>query len=286
MAFDWSEARAALDGLPDGGGLNIAYEALDRHADDRVAIRWLGKDGRRVELTYAALRDHTARFANAMASLGVQAGDAVFGLSGRVPELYVAALGALRAQLVFCPLFSAFGPEPIHVRMASGRAKVLVTTERLYRRKVAAIRDRLPDLAHVVLIDGGSRDTGAPALHERHDGHAQGSDPRARGRGAHHLTGRLALDLHPGDVYWCTADPGWVTGTSYGIIAPLVNGVTMHRRRGRVRRRALVRHPRTQRRAGLVHRADGDPDADAPGVDSRQGRDLRRCASSPASASR
>jgi acetyl-CoA synthetase len=251
MAFDWSEARAALDGLPDGGGLNIAYEALDRHADDRVAIRWLGKDGRRVELTYAALRDHTARFANAMASLGVQAGDAVFGLSGRVPELYVAALGALRAQLVFCPLFSAFGPEPIHVRMASGRAKVLVTTERLYRRKVAAIRDRLPDLAHVVLIDGEAEgclrwaelvegaspahtipptDPETPALLH----FTSGTTGKPKGAlhvheaVVHHRHSAVhALDLREGDVYWCTADPGWVTGTSYGIIAPLVVGATM-----------------------------------------------------------
>ena len=80
-------------------------------------------------------------------ALGVGRGDRVYVLAGRIPELYVAALGTLKNGSVFCPLFSAFGPEPIRVRMATGQARVLVTTESLYRRKVAALRSALPDLS-------------------------------------------------------------------------------------------------------------------------------------------
>jgi acetyl-CoA synthetase len=256
--FNWDVARGWLAGLP-SGGLNIAYEAVDRHLPGRggdVAIRWLGRKGAREELTYRDLYERSSRFANALAGLGVGAGDRVFALAGRIPELYVAALGTLRNRSVFCPLFSAFGPEPIEARMKIGEARMLVTTERLYRRRVAGIRAHLPSLEHVILVgdDRGSTDVAgtldygalveaASPLHE-----IQPTDPEdpallhftsgttGTPKGAvhvheavvmHHATGRLALDLHPGDVYWCTADPGWVTGTSYGIIAPLTNGVTM-----------------------------------------------------------
>ena len=97
-AFSWNDARRELDGLP-AGGLNIAHETIDRHAAGalrgRVAMRWLGKDGETRDFTYGDLRELTNRFANVLASLGVVAGDRVYGLMGRVPELYVAALGTL-----------------------------------------------------------------------------------------------------------------------------------------------------------------------------------------------
>ncbi len=114
--FTWARARAELDGLPGGRGLNIAHEAIDRHAAgprrDHVAIRWLGKAGHIEDYTYARLRELTDRFANALDDLGVQRGERVFALTGRIPELYIAALGTLKHGSVFCPLFSAFGPEP------------------------------------------------------------------------------------------------------------------------------------------------------------------------------
>jgi len=257
--FTWAAARAELDGLPGGRGLNIAHEAVDRHAAgprrDCVAIRWLGKAGQIEDYTYARLRELTDRFANALDALGIRRGDRVFALAGRIPELYIAALGTLKHGSVFCPLFSAFGPEPIRSRMTIGRARVLVTTEALYRRKVAALRSALPDLAHVIVVgDGGAR-SHVDGTHDFHALLAAASDRYVIGptapedaallhftsgttgkpKGAmhvheavvaHHITGRYALDLHPGDVFWCTADPGWVTGTSYGIIAPLTNGVT------------------------------------------------------------
>jgi acetyl-CoA synthetase len=256
--FSWLAARAALDGLPGGRGLNIAHEAVDRHARgplrDRVAFRFLSAGGNRRELTYGALSAETSRFANALRALGVGKGDRVFALLGRVPELYLAALGTLKNGSVFCPLFSAFGPEPIRARLELGGGKVLVTSEPLYRRKVAGIRAALPALAHVLLAgdDAPAEIPGARALQPL----LERSEPRfeipptspedlallhftsgttGRPKGAEHVheavvahlaTGRLALDLHDRDVFWCTADPGWVTGTSYGIVSPLACGVT------------------------------------------------------------
>jgi acetyl-CoA synthetase len=257
--FTWAAARAELTGLPGGRGLNIAYEAVDRHAEgarrDHLALRWLGRSGEVRDYTYARLRELTDRFANALDDLGVRPGDAVFALAPRLPELYVAALGTLKHRSMFCPLFSAFGPEPIRARMTIGRARVLVTTEALYQRKVAPLRASLPDLAHVVLVGAGGAPATGPGTHDFHGLLAAASDrftiaptspedpallhftsgTTGTPKGAvhvheavvaHHVTGRYALDLHPDDVFWCTADPGWVTGTSYGIIAPLTNGVT------------------------------------------------------------
>ncbi|HEY6104545.1 MAG TPA: AMP-binding protein, partial [Anaeromyxobacteraceae bacterium] len=256
--FSWEGARAALDGLPGGRGLNIAHEAVDRHAAgprrSRVALRFLSKEGGRRDLSYQDLAAETSRFANALRALGVGKGDRVFALLGRVPELYVAALGTLKNGSVFCPLFSAFGPEPVRARLEMGGGKVLVTSEPFYRKKVAGIRAALPALQHVLLAGEGAPGEipgarGLAPLLARCEPRFEipPTDPEdlalvhftsgttGRPKGAmhvhqavvaHHSTGRLALDLHDGDVFWCTADPGWVTGTSYGIVSPLTNGVT------------------------------------------------------------
>ena len=256
--FSWAAARGQLAGLP-GGGLNIAYEAVDRHAagplTNAVALRFLSKRRPPVELTYAALKLQTDRFASVLDALGVKRGERVFVLAGRIPELYVAALGTLKHGAVFCPLFSAFGPEPIEQRLRLGDARVLVTTTALYRRKAAELRWRLPGLEHVLLV--GDRDDiaeieGADDLQALMDaapdsyqtastapedmallhftsgttGTPKGAIHVHEAVVAHRETGRTVLDLRPGDLFWCTADPGWVTGTSYGIIAPLTLGAT------------------------------------------------------------
>jgi acetyl-CoA synthetase len=255
--FTWEAARAALDGLP-GGGINIAHEALTRHVSgeqrDHVALIWLGKNGSRRELTYGELDEQTNRMASALASLGVRGGDTVFTLLGRVPELHVAVLGALKLGAVVSPLFSAFGPEPIRQRIELGRGRVLVTSRGLYRRKVATVREALPSLGTVLLTDGPEPDV--PGAHELGPllaaqestfsipptapdqlallhftsgttGAPKGAMHVHEAVVAHHMTARLALDLRRDDVYWCTADPGWVTGTSYGVIAPLTIGATL-----------------------------------------------------------
>ena len=257
-SFSWTSARAELSGLPNAAGLNIAYEALTRHGTgtraDHAALRCLRRSGERREITYSELNRLANRFANVLRSLGIGKGDHVFALTDRIPELYVAALGTLANGSVFCPLFSAFGPEPIKMRMRLGRAAVLVTTPSLYARKCAPIRTDVPTLRHVLLVGPGSGETAQDThdlatLMAGADEHfvipptadedlallhfTSGTTGTPKGAMhvhaaviAHHATGRLALDLHPDDVFWCTADPGWVTGTSYGIVAPLTNGVT------------------------------------------------------------
>lgn len=254
--FTWDSARRALSGLP-GGGLNIAHEAVDRHAAGpragHEALRFVRADGSTHSLSYRELAEQTSRFAAVLAQLGIGRTERVFSLMGRSPELYVAVLGTLKNGSVFCPLFSAFGPEPVRQRLQLGTGRVLVTTRALYRKKVVRIRGELPDLTHVLLIDaGGEPEPGTldlAMLMEAAPGDAgiastQGEDmallhftsgttgtPKGaihvhEAVTAHYATGLYALDLHPDDVYWCTADPGWVTGTSYGVIAPLVHGVT------------------------------------------------------------
>jgi acetyl-CoA synthetase len=255
--FTWDTVRSELDGLPDGGGLNIAHEAVDRYAagesSSRVALRWLGKGGQIKDFTYADLKAQSNRFANVLRSLEVGKGERVFSLSGRIPELYFAAFGTLKNTSVFCPLFSAFGPEPIAQRLERGDARVLVTTERLYRKKIAALRPSLPKLQYVLLADSDQDQDetvlSLPRLLDAASPHfiIPPTDPEdmallhftsgttGKPKGAvhvhnavltHYLTGKYVLDLHPGDIFWCTADCGWVTGTSYGIIAPLTHGVT------------------------------------------------------------
>jgi acetyl-CoA synthetase len=257
--FSWEAARQReLAGLP-GGGINIAHEAVDRHASGarsaRVALRWLSRSMETHDLTFADLHRLSNRFANVLTGLGLGAGAPVFALTGRIPELYIAALGTLKNRALFCPLFSAFGPEPIEARLGMGGARVLVTTPLLYQRKVSALRSRLPQLEHV-LLTGDARDTTSIpdtlSLHSLMDNadaeftiaptdpedqallhFTSGTTGRPKGALhvhaavlAHHVTSKLALDLHADDVFWCTADPGWVTGTSYGIIAPLSLGIT------------------------------------------------------------
>jgi acetyl-CoA synthetase len=257
--FWWGGVRAELAALP-GGALNIAHEAVERHAcgpnAGRVAIRWLGVDGDTLQFSYADLSALTNRFAQALAAIGAARGDRLFLLLPRVPELYIAALGAMKAGVVVSPLFSAFGPEPIATRINLGSGRFLLTTRELYERKVAPIRAQMPTL-QTVLIAGAANAADAPtgtqplnplldAASERFDTVPTRPDEMAllhftsgttgKPKGAihvheavvtHYATGRYALDLHDDDVFWCTADPGWVTGMSYGVIAPLLHGVTM-----------------------------------------------------------
>jgi len=262
-SFTWAglrqELEAELRAAQCSGGFNMAALAVDRHARgpaaDKPALRWLGAAGARRELSYVALAEQSNRFANLLAGLGVAAGEAVFLLLGRLPELHIAMLGALKQRCVVCPLFSAFGPEPIATRLTLGAGRVLVSSASLYRRKLQAQRAGLPLLKHVLLIADDeqplppdtldllallqaaapqftiaatepetpallhftSGTTGRPKsalhVHEAIVGHVAGA--------------RMALDLRADDVYWCTADPGWVTGSSYGILAPLALGVSM-----------------------------------------------------------
>ena len=256
--FAWSDVRKELTGAAQGG-LNIGRLAVDRHlataVRERVAFRFIGRNDARRDVTYAELARQTNRFANVLKRLGVGRGERLFILAARVPELYTAAIGALKNGTVVAPLFSAFGPAPIRTRMAIGEGRVLLTSESLFRRKVAGILGQLPALEHILLIgdDGGRTDvpgtldfatlmeqaaddfeavpTSGEDMALLHFTSGTSGAPKAAvhvhaAAIAHYATSRYALDLHGQDMFWCTADPGWVTGTSYGIIAPLLHGVT------------------------------------------------------------
>ncbi|KZS85849.1 acetate--CoA ligase [Mycobacterium persicum] len=261
--FRWSDVPALCEGMGEGR-CNIGYAALDRHAAGPTATHtalrfvtdksWDGAISTR-DVSYAELIRLAARFTGVLRALGMNKGNRVFTIMGRVPELYITMLGALRNGSIVSPLFSAFGPEPIATRVAIGEADVLVTTKAIYQRKIAKIRDRLTSVRHVLVVDDdktGEQLPGTlnfwdwmnaaeentpvepttaedPALLHFTSGTTGTPKGAIHVHGAvamHYVTGRYALDLHPDDIYWCTADPGWVTGTSYGIISPLLHGVT------------------------------------------------------------
>ena len=256
-SFSWDNATSELSGLPDRKGLNIAHEAVDRQAEshlkDTVALRFIHKDRSFSDYTYSDLQQQTSKFANVLKKLGVQKGERIFALTGRIPELYITALGTLKSTAVFCPLFSVFGPEPILQRLKKGDASVLLTTSLFFEKKVKQLLEQLPSLRYVILSDAtdpisdkilsysklmeqagtefiipetSPEDMALLHFTSGTTGMPKGALHVHKAVLTHYITGKYVLDFHEGDVFWCTADPGWVTGTSYGIIAPLVNGVT------------------------------------------------------------
>jgi acetyl-CoA synthetase len=253
----WESARADLLSPTIGDGFNMAQVTVDRQIllgrGASVAFVVLPTSGERREVTYGELSELSNQVAQALKTLGIGPGDRVFSLLGRQLEVYLTVLGVLKLGAVFCPLFSSFGPEPVRARMDLGDARILVTSALLYRRKVEPIRASLPNLEHIIIVGDGSDtlpdtldfDTlvspqprtfdvpvtapESPALLH----FTSGTTGRPKGAlhaheaiVAHYATARIALDLKPDDIYWCTADPGWVTGISYGLMAPLSVGAT------------------------------------------------------------
>src|SRR2546428_1052835 len=256
-AWSWDAVRGELDGLP-GGGLNKAYECLDRHAKgdrrDKPAMLWEGKNGERETYTFAEFAREANKAANGLSSLGVEKGDRVFMFLERIPECYFTAFGTLKLGAVIGPLFSAFGPDAVKDRLLDSGAQVLVTSPELWAR-VRQIRADLPDLKHIVLVtrrqqaepgDGivlwdevvGSQSeefetvaTDPEDFSVMH--YTSGTTGKPKGAAhvhmavlGHYATAKYVLDIHDEDVYWCTADPGWVTGTSYGMFCPWSHGAT------------------------------------------------------------
>ena len=255
----WDEIYSQLDWLP-GGGLNKAYECIDRHVKnglgEKIAIIWEGKDGDEEIYTFKQLKELTDKFANVLNSLGVKLGDRIFVFMDRLPECYIAVFGGLKIGAVVGPLFSAFGPDPVKDRMEDAGAKLLVTQPEL-RRKISSMLGDLNDLENIIVVNKDNRDsnplTGQDLSYEELMKNASSnfsiantsqydysimhytSGTTGKPKGAVHrhqaivqqyATGKWALDFHDDDIYWCTADPGWVTGTSYGMFAPWSNGIT------------------------------------------------------------
>ena len=255
-SWSWDDVWAELD-TPDGL-INQAHECIDRHAlgakAEKLAMIWQAAGGEIENYTYADMKRETDRVANAFRGVGIVKGDRVFFLSDRIPELYFGVFGALKLGAIAAPLFSAFGPEPIRERVARADGKAIVTTPKLLP-KVDAIRDRLPSLETVIVIDTreetevadgdvawssiyGSASTGFTIEQTGPEDWSimhftSGTTGLPKGAAhvhntvvSHYATGKYVLDLHEDDIYWCTADPGWVTGTSYGMFAPWSNGIT------------------------------------------------------------
>lgn len=217
-----------------------------------VAMRWLSSSGAMLEISYQQLAEESSRFANVLRSLGVVAGDTCFMLLPKVPEVFFAFLGTLKARAVAAPLFIHFGEPALLDRLSDAQARVLVTRQSLLK-KVSRIRDKLPHLRHVLVVDSDQDvDEGTlslPRLMRAAPPEFQAeptssdtpslihytSGSTGKPKGVLHTHGALSfqskttrevLGVAPGDVFWCTADPGWVTGTSYGIIGPWALGIT------------------------------------------------------------
>jgi acetyl-CoA synthetase len=256
--FSWEGIEAELDWF-EKDKINIAYQVIDRHAEsalkDKIAMYWEGKSGESETYTFRQLRDLTNRFANVLSGTGAKKGDRVFTFMDRTPENYVAILGTLKMGGVTGPLFSAFGPDAVKDRLGDCEAKVIVTTPRLLKVVREIIGD-LPSLETVIvvdrkgvnielndgevsyekLMDSASADFEIVKTHK--DDYAiihytSGTTGKPKGVihahqavMGHYATAKYVLDLQSGDIYWCTADPGWVTGTSYGIFGPWSNGVS------------------------------------------------------------
>ncbi|MBU7319895.1 acetate--CoA ligase [Paenibacillus oleatilyticus] len=257
--FQWADIEKAFT-WSQTGKVNVAYEAIDRHADsqrgDKIAL-YYSDDRRDEKYTFKEMKAQSNRFGNILRKLGVGKGDRVFIFMPRSPELYFALFGTIKVGAVVGPLFEAFMETAVKDRLEDSEAVAIITTPSQLSR--VPVQD-LPHLKHVILVgedlslSEGQVDyykemaTASEELEiewvDREDGliihYTSGSTGKPKGvfhvhnaMLQHYYTGRVVLDLQEQDIYWCTADPGWVTGTSYGIFAPWLNGATNVIRGGR-----------------------------------------------------
>jgi len=256
-AFDWSIAEKELD-YSDGNIINIGWYCSDRIClqgkGDRVALFWEGFGGNEKQFTFNDIRVASNTIGAFLRNLGIKEEDRVCLFMERIPELYLSFLGVLKIGAIVQPLFSAFGDESLHVRLENAQTRAIIT-QRKHLSKVKKIVDLLPSLEHIIIVDYDDRkplqknevafsledaepvdqfeifptkSESPSVLH-----YTSGTTGQPKGvKHVHYslisqyLTTKWVLDLQEDDIYWCTADPGWVTGTSYGIIGPWSMGIT------------------------------------------------------------
>ncbi|WP_156289957.1 acetate--CoA ligase [Oceanobacillus salinisoli] len=258
--FSWEQVKKNFS-WDKTGKVNMAYEALDRHAEnpekkDKVALLYSSPE-REEKVTFGQLSKDSNKFANVLRNYGIEKGDRVFLFMPRSPEFYTAFFGILKVAAVAGPLFEAFMEQAVRDRLQDSEAKVLITTPDLLERVPQA---DLPDLEKIVVV-GEVADNSDKYIDYNKEMEAASDDfeiewvdledgmllhytsgSTGKPKGVYHVhhamiqhyaTGEWVLDLKEDDIYWCTADPGWVTGTSYGIFAPWLHGVTNVIRGGR-----------------------------------------------------
>lgn len=249
--FNWQDVERAFS-WNKTGKMNMAYECIDRHVDqglgDKIALNY--KDEYRKEsYSYKEMQRLSNKAANVLSKhASVEKGDRVFIFMSRTPELYFALLGVLKIGAIVGPLFEAFMEKAVVDRLENSEAKVLITNKSLLSR---VPQEKLPHLEKIVVVDDDVEedyiDFNTLMKNESDDfdiewlkpddglilHYTSGSTGQPKGvlhvqqaMLLHYISGKYVLDLQEDDVYWCTADPGWVTGTSYGIFAPWLNGAT------------------------------------------------------------
>lgn len=254
--FDWSLAKQEL-GYKDGDPLNIGAFCSDRICEmglgQKTAMIWEGFDGEERRYTFDDLRVHSNAFTTLLRQIGIGVGDRCCIFMDKVPDLYFSFLGILKNGSIAQPLFSAFGEDSLITRLEDAQTAVVFTTKK-HVNKVRRIREQLPALRYIIVVDGETDKmkegemafhfADAPRVEKLDWHHADTETPSVlhytsgttgKPKGALHVHGSIlsqhlstkwVLDVTKDDVYWCTADPGWVTGTSYGIIGPWSCGVT------------------------------------------------------------
>ena len=255
--FSWDIPRTEL-GYSDGNTINIGEYCSDRICKlgyaDKLALIWEGFTGEVRKFTFNDIRVFANTIANFLKNLGLNPGDRVCLFMDKVSELYFGFLGILKMGGIAQPLFSAFGPESLFTRLDDAKTSAIITQKKHLHKVRATIND-LPSLKHIIVVD----DDGTKPLKEREIAFHMEKEERiekfdsypskaetpsvlhytsgttGKPKGAQHvhyslisqyISAKYALDLKEDDIYWCTADPGWVTGTSYGIIGAWANGVT------------------------------------------------------------
>lgn len=244
--FSWDNTTDNLFWFPNHK-INIAANVIDRHIQtkrrDKVAMIWENDQGEEKRLTFYDLFCLSNKFANFLKSQGINKGDRVFFFLSRVPEIYYGFIGALKSGAVPGTLFPAFGPQALLERLKNSDAKILITEESLVDRTVE-IKSQLPSLQNIIVreeLENTLKDMSVKfpceAMEPTDPAYmlytsATGNTPVCGIVVPHSaiaqqdITAKWVLDLHDDDVYWCTADPGWVTGIAYGILAPWSLGIT------------------------------------------------------------